>query len=159
MLALVVASSWFFLQADCVTDREASTDPAMSIVILTAQGDSVIQQHDRAIPISTKKEERSDSRETPSHSLKHASILLHRAANVIEKDDALAVQLIRQVIAILKHQVIPSLLDHHSSLVPIHSLSEVAERRMGHEEPISASGQSLLGEESSILFNRGKAQF
>jgi len=46
---------------------------------------------------------------TPRQSLKHAATLLRNAADVLDKNELLAVQLIRQVIAILKHHVIPSL--------------------------------------------------
>jgi hypothetical protein len=74
--------------------------------------------------------------ETPSQSLKHASILLHKAANAIEKDNVLAVQLIRQVVSILKHQVIPSLIDQNSTLLPISSLSGLDEQEIDGEGPM-----------------------
>lgn len=117
------------------------------------------RQPGQAIPISIKTDDRSGSIETPSHSLKHASILLHRAASVIEKDDTLAVQLIRQVISILKHHVIPSLLDRNSTLLPISSLSGLAEQGLDHEGLTSPIVQSPFRRESSIPNERGNGHF
>ncbi|MDH4155643.1 MAG: hypothetical protein OEV01_17870 [Nitrospira sp.] len=117
-----------------MTDRQVSASSGLSGVVLAMQDDAVPRLQGLTIPNSTKRNNQAESMETPSRSLKHASILLHRAANAIEKDNVLTVQLIRQVIAILKHQVIPSLLDHDSLLVPISSLSAVAEQGMDREE-------------------------
>ena len=155
MLALFLASAWFFLQAESVTDREGSTNSGVSVVVLAMQDDAAPGLQGLPTPNSTKKHNRAESMETPSHSLKQASILLHRAANAIEKDDVLTVQLIRQVIAILKHHVIPSLLDRHSTLVPITWLSGLPEQGIDHEESMSHAGQSLFQQESSVSKERG----
>ncbi len=133
--ALLAAGAWLFLQEGCVPDREVSAGSAMSVV-LAVQDDSVLHRHGQTTPISIRKEDRSGSMETPSQSLKHASILLHKAANAIEKDNVLAVQLIRQVVSILKHQVIPSLIDQNSTLLPISSLSGLAEQEIDGEGPM-----------------------
>ncbi len=85
----------------------------------------------------------------------HPSILLHRAANAIEKDNILAVQLIREVISILRHQVIPALLDHNSILVPIRSLLQGPGQGMDHEEFMRHLSQSLVQQESSPSTERG----
>lgn len=155
ILALFVASSWCFLQTRSVTDHETSTDLGGFVVLLAIQDDTAPRLQGLLIPNSTRRDNRADSTETPSHSLKHASILLHRAANAIEKDDALAVQLIRQVITILKHHVIPSLLDRHSTLVPITWLSSLPEQEIDYEESISHTGQSLFQQEPSVSKERG----
>lgn len=155
MLALFLASTWFFLQAESVTDGEGSTNSGVSVVVLAMQDDAAPALQGLPTPNSTKKHNRAESMETPSLSLKQASILLHRAANAIEKDDVLTVQLIRQVIAILKHHVIPSLLDRHSTLVPITWLSGLPEQGIDHEESVSHAGQSLFQQESSVSNERG----
>ena len=155
MLALFLASAWFFLQAESVTDRDGSTNSGVSVVVLAMQDDTTARLQGLLIQNSTRKDNRAESVETPSHSLKQASILLHRADNAIEKDDALAVQLIRQVITILKHHVIPSLLDRHSTLVPIRWLSSLPEQGIDHEESISRTGQSLFQQEPSVSKERG----
>lgn len=95
MLALFLASTWFFLQAESVTDGEGSTNSGVSVVVLAMQDDAAPALQGLPTPNSTKKHNRTESMETPSLSLKQASILLHRAANAIEKDDVLTVQLIR----------------------------------------------------------------
>lgn len=155
MLALFLASAWFFLQAESVTDREINTNSGVSVIVLARQDDAAPRLQGLPTPNSTKKHNRAESMETPSHSLKQASILLHRAANAIEKDDALAVQLIRQVITILKHHVIPSLLDRHSTLVPITWRSGLPEQESDHGESMSHAAHSLFQEESSASKERG----
>ena len=109
----------------------------MSVAVLTLQDNSVRQRQAQAVPVNIIKENRSESLKTPSQSLKHASILLRKAADALETNQVLAVQLIRQVISILKHQVVPSLLDSNSALAPIRSLSYLVEPGMDEEEPIS----------------------
>jgi hypothetical protein len=52
----------------------------------------------------------------------------------VDTDELLAVQLIRHVIAILKHRVIPSLLEPHNSLVPIGLPAEAAKEWMAGEK-------------------------
>lgn len=155
MLALFVASAGFFLQAESVTDREARTSSGMSVVVLAMQDDAAPRLQGLPTPNSTKKNNRAESMETPSHSLKQASILLHRAADAIEKDDVMAVQLIRQVIAILKHHVIPSLLDRNASLVPIGWLSVSTEEGTDREKSVTHAGQSVFRHESSVSNDRG----
>ncbi len=155
MLALFLASTWFFLQAESVTDGEGSTNSGVSVVVLAMQDDAAPGLQGLPTPNSTKKNNRAESMETPSHSLKQASILLHRAADAIEKDDVMAVQLIRQVIAILKHHVIPSLLDRNARLVPIGWLSGSTEEGTDREESVNHAGQSLFRHESSVSNDRG----
>ena len=135
LLVVLTASFWVFLQDSCAQDQEVGPGPTIPLAVSSVQDNSVPHQHDRTIPISIKDDKRAESVETPSQSLKHASILLRRSANAIETNQELAVQLIRQVIAILKHQVIPSLLDHNSVLVPISSLSGLTEQGLDGEGP------------------------
>lgn len=125
LLTLLAVAFWLLLLNDGVRDRETSLSPPMSVVVFARQDDSVPLRQGQPARITAKTEPRSESTETPSESLKRASILLHRAANTLESNEATAVQLIRQVIAILKHQVIPSLLNQHAVLVPIGSLSRL----------------------------------
>lgn len=51
----------------------------------------------------------SQSPEPKIRSLHRASALLRQAADMVEKDNLLAVRLIRQAIAILKHEVMPGI--------------------------------------------------
>ncbi len=155
ILALFVAISWFFLQTGSVTDHETSTDLGGFVVVLAMQDDTAPRLQGLPIPNSTRRDNRADSTETPSRSLKHASILLHRAANAIDKDHVLAVQLIREVISILRYQVIPALLDHNSTLVPIRSLPRVLEQGMNRGESMSHASQSLCQHESSLSDEKG----
>ena len=152
---LFVASSWFFLQTGSVSDSETCTGPGGAVGVLAMQEDTAPQLQGMPIPNSTRKDNRTDSMETLSSSLKHASILLHRAANAIEKDNALAAQLIREVISILRQQVIPALLDRNSILVPIRSLLQGSVLGMDHEESMHHLSQSLVQQESSPSNKRG----
>lgn len=123
LLAPLAVGLWLFFQEGGVHDLETRLGPPMSVVVFAGQDGTIPLQQGQAARINAKTEQRSESIETPSQSLRRASILLHRAANTLESSEATAVQLIRQVIAILKHQVIPSLLDQHAVWVPIGSLS------------------------------------
>lgn len=73
---LFVASSWFFLQTGSVTDRETCTGARGAVGVLAMQEDTAPQLQGMPIPNSTRKDSRTDSMETPSRSLKHASIHL-----------------------------------------------------------------------------------
>lgn len=136
IFALFAASLWFLSQEGCAQDREASLDPAISVALHVKKNDTISRRQDQAAPIYANNEKPSESIQTPSQSLKHASILLHRAATTLENNEVTAVQLIRQVISILKHQVIPSLLERNSVLVPISSLSDLSGQGQDGEEPI-----------------------
>ncbi|OQW30046.1 MAG: hypothetical protein A4E19_10830 [Nitrospira sp. SG-bin1] len=136
ILALSVVSCWFFFQGVCAADREVGTGLATSAVVRAMQDDAVVHRYDQALLVNIKKDNRPSSTETPSQSLKYASLLLHRASNAVEKDNALAVQLIRQAVSILKYQVIPSLANQHSTLLPIGSLSGLAEQEIDGEGPM-----------------------
>lgn len=119
ILALLAVSLWLFPQKSCVSDWEASPGPAMSVLVLAVQDDAVRYQQGHAVPIYIKDRKLAESSGTPSQSLKHAATLLRKAADVLETNDIVAVQLIRQVISILKYQVIPSLVEPDAALVPI----------------------------------------
>jgi hypothetical protein len=71
----------------------------------------------------------------PRQSLNAAAVLLHKAADVLETDELSAVHLIRQVISVLKHPVIPSLMDSDATLVPITSPSRMTETGIPGEDP------------------------
>ncbi len=117
-------------------DREASLDPSLSLVILARQDDALSGRHGSAVGAKPKGGTEAESLETPSQSLKRASLLLSKAATTLENDEAMTVQLIRQVISILKNHVIPSLLDGKSRLVPIHSRSGLSAQRADMDDPI-----------------------
>lgn len=119
ILVLLAVSLWLFLQKSCVSDREASLAPAMSVLALAVQDSVVSRRQGHVVPIYIKDGKRAESPETPSRSLKHAAALLGKAADVVETNDIAAVQLIRQVISILKYQVIPSLIEPDATSVPI----------------------------------------
>lgn len=138
------------------SDKWSNVDPATS----DQCQETDLRQQGKGIPISIKHEKRSESLKTPSQSLRHASLLLHRAASAIENNNVLAVQLIRGVISILKHQVIPSLLDEqHSVLLPTGSLTGLAEQEMDCKEPITPAGESPLRRELSSSNERGEGRF
>jgi len=113
-----------------------------SVAAVMEQYGCGLHQRSQAVTINIKKEKRAESVETPSQSLKHASILLRRSAHALETNEVLAVQLIRQVISILKHQVIPSLLAPNSALVPVGLLFELADQEMDGEEPMSPASET-----------------
>lgn len=94
----------------CKGDRKVSLGPSLLLVILTGQEDAMSGRQDPTVGITSKQGKEAESLETPSQSLKRASLLLSRAATTLEDDEAMTVQLIRQVISILKDQVIPPLL-------------------------------------------------
>lgn len=119
ILALLAVSLCLFLQNSWVSDREASRGPATSVLILAVQDDAVRYRQDHTVPIYIQDGKRAESSGTPSQSLKYAATLLRKAADVLETNDIVAVQLIRQVISILKYQVIPSLVKPDAALVPI----------------------------------------
>lgn len=73
----------------------------------------------------------SQSPEPKIRSLHRASALLRQAADLVEKDDPVAVRLIRQAIAILKHEVMPGIdaQDYDRVSMPSASgLNEINER-------------------------------
>jgi hypothetical protein len=121
LLVLPTLSLWLFLQKGCMPDREIRPGTAAFVVILAVQDDAGLYRLASVVPINIKDEKRAESSGTPSQSLRYASILLSRAADALETNEILAVQLIRQVISILKHHVIPSLVEPDAALVPIDS--------------------------------------
>lgn len=121
VLILLTLSLWLFLQKGYVPDREIRPGTVAFVVILAVQDDAGLYRQASAVLINIKDEKRAESSGTPSQSLRYASILLSRAADVLETNEILAVQLIRQVISILKHHVIPSLVEPDAALVPIDS--------------------------------------
>ena len=136
LFGLLLSCLWLIVQQSCMGDREASLDSSSSLVRLAREDDALSDRHGSAVGITSKRGKETESLETPSQSLKRASLLLSRAATTLEDDEAMAVQLIRQVISILKHQVIPSLLEGNSALVPIHSHSGVSAQRVDGDGPI-----------------------
>ena len=136
IVALLATSLWLFLQKGCVPDPEASPGHAMSIVVLAAQNDAVLYRQDQTVPINIKDEKRAQLSNTPSQSLRYASILLRKAADVVETNEALAVQFIRQVISILKYRVIPLLVESNAVLVPIDLSAEQTEIGMARVETV-----------------------
>jgi hypothetical protein len=62
-----------------------------------------------ASPTRASAEAESQPSKPKSRALERASALLRQAADLVDKDDPLAVKLIRQAIAILKHEVMPGI--------------------------------------------------
>lgn len=128
VLALFVSGLWFLSPKGYTQDRESSSDPAMSVTARTEQG----------VPISIEDGRQTESLRLSHQALKHAASLLQKAADVLETDEIVAVQLIRQVIAILKYQVIPSLIEPDTALAPIIPLSNKTGKGTASEEPFTA---------------------
>ncbi len=136
IVAVLAASLWLFLQKGCVPDPEAIPGHAMSVVVLAVQDDAVLYRQGQAVPINIKDEKRAELSNTPSQSLRYASILLRKAADVLETNEVLAVQFIRQVISIPKYRVIPSLVESNEVLVPIDLSADQTEIGMGGVETV-----------------------
>lgn len=64
----------------------------------------------QASPTRASETETSQPSKPKSQSLQRASTLLRQAADLVDKDDPLAVKLIRQAIAILKQEVMPGII-------------------------------------------------
>ncbi|MFO0698319.1 MAG: hypothetical protein U0236_03745 [Nitrospira sp.] len=137
ILALVAASLGLIVQTGCVPDREIHGGLDASVITRTEPGTPPQHPKGHGISISIKDETEAESPGTPRRSLKNASALLGRAAEVVDTDELLAVQLIRHVIAILKYKVIPSLMEPNTSLVPIGSPSEAGEEAMAGGEAVT----------------------
>lgn len=137
VLVLLAIGSLLLTQKGCVPDREIDPRPALSVATLTEQCDSGMDATGLGIPISIKDDTQTESLQTPHQSLKNAAVLLSRAADVLDTDQLVAVQLIRQVIAILKHRVIASLIEHDSSLLPIRSPSNMTDNEVIDEKRIA----------------------
>jgi hypothetical protein len=151
ILGLLVANLWFFFQDVCGLAQEVGPCSMESAAAVMEQYGCGLHQRSQAFPINIKKEKRAVSVETPSQSLKHASILLRRSAHALETNEVLAVQLIRQVISILKHQVIPSLLTPNSSLVPIGLLFDLTEQGMDGEKPMSPASETSESDQTGPM--------
>lgn len=142
VLALLATILWFFFQKCCVPDRDISSEALISAVVITESPDCGLKQQTQPIPISIKKKRQFESSENPSRSLKRASTLLLKAADALETNEVVAVQLIRQVIAILKFQVIPSLLESNTARVSHDSRSDLAELVIDGNKPSSPVNES-----------------
>lgn len=142
IIGLLVTNLWFFFQDGGGLAQEVGPCSMVAAAAVMEQYDCGLHQRSQAVPINIKKEKRAESFKTPSQSLMHASILLRRSAHALEMNEVLAVQLLRQVISILKHQVIPSLLAPNSALVPIGLLFELAEQEIDGEEPMSPASET-----------------
>jgi hypothetical protein len=85
IIPILTTGFWiFFAQKGCELTPDARPTPAL------AEGGS-------------------QSSKPKSQSLQRASALLRQAADMVDKDNPLAVRLIRQAIAILKHEVMPGI--------------------------------------------------
>jgi len=84
IIPILTIGFWLFTQKGCELTPDARPTPALA-------------------------EAGSQSSKPKSQSLQRASALLRQAADMVDKDDPLAVKLIRQAIAILKHEVMPGI--------------------------------------------------
>lgn len=98
IIAILATSVWLAAQKGCVPTPEVAPKPVT--FTMREEGPALIQQAHQSF---------AQSWEPKSRSLKQASALLRQAADMLNKDDPLAVQLIRQAIAILKHEVNPGI--------------------------------------------------
>jgi len=139
MLALVLLamSLWLFSPKGCVPDQETNPRPALSVATPTEQCEPDPSLACQGIPISIKDDTQTESSRTPHQSLKNAAVLLNKAADVLDTDELVAVQLIRHVISILKYTVIPSLLEPERSLAPIGPSSNMTDSGMVKKEQIA----------------------
>ncbi|HXV67626.1 MAG TPA: hypothetical protein VD738_01780 [Nitrospira sp.] len=112
---------WSISQKGCVPDSDLRPDTATPVVASPHLSDHSLPAQSESIRSALGYVGYSELSETPGQSLKKAAALLRKAADVLDKNELVAVQLIRQVIAILKHHVIPSLNRPDAVLVPIAS--------------------------------------
>ncbi len=120
IIAIFATSVWLAAQKGCVPTPDVAPKPVA--VTLQEEGPALIQAR-RSF---------TQSSEPKSRSLKQASALLRHAADLVDKNDRLAIRLIRQAIAILKHEAIPriDLPDHERvSMQSVPLLNEAFERK------------------------------
>ena len=120
IIAILATSVWLAAQKGCVPTPDVAPKPVA--FTLQEEGPALIQAH-RSFTHSS---------EPKSRSLKQASALLRHAADLVDKNDRLAIRLIRQAIAILKHEAIPGidLPDHERvSMQSVPLLNEAFERK------------------------------
>ncbi len=120
IIAILATSVWLAAQKGCVPTPDVAPKPVA--FTMREEGPALIQAHQSF----------TQSLEPKSQSLKQVSALLRHAADLVDKNDRLAIRLIRQAIAILKHEVIPGidLPDHERvSMRTVPLLNEAFERK------------------------------
>lgn len=142
VVALFASGLWFLSTKGYVQDRESSPGPAMSVAARPEPADSGPGLQGLGVPISIADGRQTESLRLSHQALKHAASLLQKAADVLETDEFVAVQLIRQVIAILKYEVIPSLIEPDTAVAPIVLPSTMTDKGTVSEEPAALSIQN-----------------
>jgi len=122
IIAILATSVWLAAQKGCVPTPDVAPKPVAFTI--REEGPALIQAHQSF----------TQSSEPKSRALKQASALLRHAADLVDKNDRLAIRLIRQAIALLKHDVNPGieLPDHERvSMQSVPLLNEAFERKTG----------------------------
>lgn len=120
IISILATSVWLVAQKGCVLTPDVTPKP---VTFAIRGGEPALIQVHQSI---------TQSSEPKSRSLKQASALLRHAADMLDKNDRRAVRLIRQAIAILKHEVIPGidLPDHERvAMQSVPLLNEAFERK------------------------------
>jgi len=86
-----------------------------------------------------------------SRSLEQASALLRQAADMIDKNDPVAVKLIRQAIAILKREIMPGMDTEDYTRVSMPSARRLIETGEGTPQTIGIMPRTLSRKDSEIL--------
>lgn len=108
VIPLLVTGLWFFSHKGCAPAPDLKPTPALGVAATPLPLTVPLvgypgNRGDMAVPGAP------PSSGAAAKSLRRAADLLKRAATLLDKNEHLAVQLIRQAIAILKHEVIHAL--------------------------------------------------
>jgi hypothetical protein len=140
VIPILAAGLWLLSQKGCVPDSDASPDPVTSSAGSHLSGPDLGADAQRHRLNLLERVGHSGLSGTPRQSLRNAATLLRSAADILDRNELRAVQLIRQVIAILKHQVIPSLSTPEVALVPIVSPASNTTDRISGESLVVQPG-------------------
>lgn len=116
---LLITGLWLFSQKGCVPEPDISSLPASAYARSQPS-------HTTDFPLAH--QSIAPSSRATSQSLKRAAALLRHAADILDKDERLAMRFIRQAIAILKRVIIPGINapDHDRVFMPSGPLPEDA---------------------------------
>lgn len=108
MMPLLIIGFWSFSQKGCVPDPDLKPTPALAVAA-TPLAPNVPPVEDPSNQGYLAGPDTPQSSGNTAQSLLRAANLLNQAASLIDKNERMAVQFIREAIAILKHDVIHAL--------------------------------------------------
>lgn len=118
-IPVLAAGLWLLSQFGWFPESDPGPDTAAAVAAVPHVSDHDLRRRGAGLRPDLEPVGLAEVLHTPHQSLKRASTLLRRAADVLDENESLAVHLIRQVIALLKYHVIPSLNMPEATLVPI----------------------------------------